>query len=46
MFALAVEGALAQAVDPSHNGPVVAAFFEFEADGLIEGLALGDGGLK
>ena len=34
MLALAVEGALAQAVDPGHDGPVVAAFSKFEVDGL------------
>ena len=46
MLALAVEGALTQAYDPGNDGPVVAAFSKFEADGLFDGLALGEGGLK
>ena len=33
MLALAVEGALTQAYDPGYDGPVVAAFSKFEADG-------------
>ena len=45
MLALAVEGALMQAYDPGYDGPVVAAFSKFEADGLFDGLVLSDGGL-
>ena len=42
MLALAVEGALTQAFDPGHDGPVLAAHSKFEADGLFDGLTLSD----
>ena len=38
MFALAVDGTLTQAVDSEDDGPIVAAFCEFEADGLLGGI--------
>ena len=46
MLALTGEWALTQAVDPGHDGPDVAAFGQFDADGFFDDLALGDGSLE
>ena len=46
MLAMAIDGAFFQAFFPSQDGSFVAAFGKFEADGLLDSLAFGDGGLK
>ena len=46
MLAMAIYGAFFQAFFPSQDGSFVAAFGKFEADGLLDSLAFGVGGLK